>query len=287
MTPPSRDRAALDRASTLYEAILGREIDEGARAALAAAKNHEDDRGFSLAVRLFCSSEFMERLVTRAIDAHLFFVHRAREIMIRRLLPPAESIIDLGGINAPLFGMGYKHPFRQMVIVDLPDDQRHAMYRDIRFQAPGGRGEVSIHYCDMTSLDDFPDASFDLVWSGQSIEHVDQAAGSRMCREALRVLRPGGHFCLDTPNRGLTEIHTRDVGGGFIHPEHKKEYRAIELRELLSQAGFRIVAERGICEMPRTRETGRFHYEDFVLGNTITDDPEDGYILYVQSVKPA
>lgn len=282
-----RDRLALDRASVLYEAILGRAIDDGARTALASQTAHDADFGFSLAMQLLCSTEFMDKLIGRAIDAHLFLMHRARQVMVRRLLPSATSIIDLGGINAPLCRMGYSHPFQRMVIVDLPPEDRHATYRDIRFDAPAGTGEVSIHYCDMTSLEQFPDKTFDLVWSGQSIEHVEPHAASRMCREALRVLRPGGHFCLDTPNRGITAIHTRHIGGGLIHPDHKHEYRVTELRELLSQIGFEIVMERGICEMARTRETGSFHYEDFVLGNVIADDPEDGYILYIQCRKRA
>jgi len=42
----------------------------------------------------------------------------------------------------------------------------------------------------MTSLEQFSDSSFDLVWSGQSIEHVEPCAAARMCREALRALRP-------------------------------------------------------------------------------------------------
>ena len=283
----STPELALNRASVLYEAILGRPIDEGARNALAGQTGKQDDNGFHLAMQLLYSSEFMETLLARVVDAHLYLIHHARQIMVRRLLPPAASIIDLGGINAPLFRMGYPHSFGRMVIVDLPADERHGMYRELRFEAPPGSGEVAIHYCDMTLLEDFADSSFDLVWSGQSIEHVEPQAAARMCREALRVLRPGGHFCLDTPNRAVTAIHTKDVGGGFIHPDHKREYRATELRGLLLATGFEIAVERGICEMPWTRATGVFHYEDFALGNAITSDPEEGYILFYQCRKPA
>ena len=275
--------ALLQEASTLYRVALGREIDQGARANLAERAVAEGDLGFKLALQLLFSTEFTNRLLSHATDAHLFLIHRARDLMVRRLLPSAKSIIDLGGINAPLFRMGYSHPFEKMVIVDLPADARHAMYRDLRFNAsnPG----VSIHYCDMTDLRDFADEQFDLVWSGQSIEHVDRAAAARMCREAWRVLRPGGDFCLDTPNRGITEIHTRSVGGGFVHPDHKHEYRAAELRDLLVASGFAIEAEKGICEMPRTRATRAFDYADFILGNPIADDPEDGYVLFFHCTK--
>ena len=284
--PSHSGNEVLDRASALYEALLGRAIDDGARNAIAAQRADETDAGFALAVQLLYSAEFMERLVDRAIEAHLFLIHRARQIMVRRLLPSAGAILDLGGINAPLFRIGYAHSFRRMVIVDLPPDERHLAYRDIRFDAPEGCGEVTIHYGDMTSLGHFADSTFDLVWSGQSIEHVEPQAASRMCSEALRVLRPGGHFCLDTPNRAITTIHTREIGGGFVHPDHKYEYRASELRELLRGFGFEIEMERGICEMPKTVQTGRFHYEDFALGNPIANNAEDGYILFFRCRKP-
>ena len=100
------------------------------------------------------------------------------------------------------------------------------------------------------------------------------------------MLRPGGAFCLDTPNRGITEIHTRSVGGGFVHPEHKHEYRAPELRDLLVASGFTIEVEKGICEMPQTRASREFDYADFILGNPIADDPEDGYVLFFHCTKP-
>ena len=288
-TLPASSTAApdwLDRASALYTAILGRSIDEGARASLLA-KPFDDDPDFALTVQLLYSGEFLAKLLGRSVEAHLFLMHRARQVMVRRLLPAAAAILDLGGINAPLFRMGYPHRFERMVIVDLPPDERHAAYRDIKFAAPDGSGEVSIHYGDMTSLEHFPDASFDFVWSGQSIEHVDPAGARRMCEGALRVLRPGGSFCLDTPNRAVTEIHTRASGGGMVHPDHKKEYRAAELRALLLEAGFSVHFECGICEMRNTRDTGSFDYQDFVLGNYITPDPEDGYILYFHGLKPA
>ena len=276
---------ALRRASALYDALLGRDLDEGARRAVEARAASGTDVGFSFAMELICSVEFTDKLLARVIDAHLALIHRARQLMVRRLLPPAASIIDLGGINAPLFKLGYPHAFERMVIVDLPPDDRHELYRDIRLDAPSD-ADVYLRYCDMTRLDPFANESFDLVWSGQSIEHVDAEAGARMCAEAYRVLRPGGLFCLDTPNRGFTSIHTRDVGGGFIHPEHKHEYHVAELRDLLSRTGFDVAQERGICEMPKTRSSGRFNYEDFVLGSPIVDDPEAAYIMYFAACKP-
>jgi len=236
------------------------------------------------AIEMTCSSNGLSDIVDHAIDHHLFFLHRARLIAIRRLLPPAKRILDLGGANAPLYRMGYQHEFDELVMVDLPPDARHEDYRDVEVTAP--YGHVIIHYGDMTSLNDFADGSFDMVWSGQSIEHVPLENAKRMCHEAFRVLAPGGHFCLDTPNRAVTRIHTANWHGGFIHPEHHHEFEAKELRDILKSAGFRIAAEYGICEMPETVASGSFHYSDFVLGNPVSEHIEQSYVLFYHCVKP-
>ena len=283
-TPSAANMEAVANARSLYRALLGREIDGGAVDALASAPSPPSD--FEQALQLVMSPEFLTRLTTRAPEAHLYLIHRARQIMVRRLLPPADHVIDLGGAAAPLYTFGWTHRFVRMVLVDLAPEDRHEAFRDVVLAPPPGAEEVAIHYGDMTRLERYADESFDLVWSGQSIEHVDRDAGRRMTEEALRVLRPGGHFCLDTPNRRVTEIHTRPGGGGFIHPDHKHEYRADDLRELLAACGFEIADARGVCEMPRTLSTGIFDYEDFVLGNVLTDNPEDGYVLYFAGRKP-
>ena len=52
----------------------------------------------------------------------------------------------------------------------------------------------------MVDLGRYGDGAFDMVYSGQTIEHVTEADGDTVVREAFRVLAPGGWFCLDTPN---------------------------------------------------------------------------------------
>ncbi len=221
----------------------------------------------------------------KALDEHLERIHRARIAMVSRLLPPAGVILDLGGANCPLYRMGYPHRFQKLYLIDLPAENRHDMYKEIVVDPDCDGGEVVVRYGDMTDLADFADDSVDLVWSGQSIEHVAVEAGERMCREAFRVLRKGGWFCLDTPNRRLTQIHTRQSGGGFIHPEHRVEYFPAELSALLRAAGFSIRQARGICEMRQTVATGRFHYEDFLFGEPITENLADSYIQFYACVK--
>src|SRR5690606_19560013 len=120
----------------------------------------------------------------------------------------------------------------------------------------------------------------DFAWSGQSIEHVSREDAVVMCDSIYRILKPGGRFCLDTPNRLVTAIHTRNWHGGYINPDHRYEYAPDELRSLLLDAGFRIDVEAGINAMVNTCETGNFDYTDFVLGNPLTDRIEEGYSLF-------
>jgi len=222
----------------------------------------------------------------RALEEHLNLIHAARVKMVSRLLPPGDIILDLGGANCPLYKMGYPHRFRKLYLIDLPPDARHEMYKEVVIDPNCDGGEVIIRYGDMTELNDFPAESVDFVWSGQSIEHVSPQGGEKMCRAAFRVLKRGGAFCLDTPNRLLTEIHTRDAECNFIHPEHCIEYYPKQLRELLESVGFEIKHVYGVCEMTDTQASSEFCYEDFIYGQQITDDVESSYIQYFHCVKP-
>jgi glycosyltransferase involved in cell wall biosynthesis/predicted SAM-dependent methyltransferase len=226
-----------------------------------------------------------EGLRRKAWEEHLNLIHNARVAMVRTLLPKGDHILDLGGANCPLYKMGYPHHFSKLTLIDLAPDQRHDLYKEIVVDSECSLGQVVLHYTDMTKLDAIDDESVDFAWSGQSIEHVSRADGASMCREVYRVLRKGGAFCLDTPNRRMTEIHTRSTGGGYIHPEHHVEYYPEEIMEILKNTGFLIKASYGICEMPETLSTGEFHYEDFLLGKKIIDNVADGYIQFYHCLK--
>ncbi len=221
-------------------------------------------------------------------DEHLQRIHEARMRIVAELLPAADVILDLGGANAPLHHMGYPHPFSKMTMVDLPPEHRHEMYASIQVSehSPTG-GLVEILYSDMTSLPMIGNESVDLVWSGQSIEHVPEPAGRRMCAEAYRVLRPGGAFCLDTPNGIISSRHARTANLEFIHPEHCIEYRPEDLCAMLIAAGFHVHLRRGVRHMPKTSKGMGFHYSDFVTGDSFSDDMDGSYIQFFHCRKPA
>ncbi len=200
-----------------------------------------------------------------AIDEHLNIIHAIRCTLVRYLLPEGEIILDLGGANCPLYKMGYNYRFKRLTLIDLPQEKRQ-FYKEIVIDNACDLGEVVVRYADMTNLAEIEDSTVDFVWSGQSIEHVSQDQGERMCKEVFRVLRKGGSFCLDTPNRLITQIHTRSVGGGFVHPEHCIECYPQQLMAILKNTGFIISEALGLCEMPSTIQTDEFHYIDFVFG---------------------
>lgn len=276
----------LKSVALLYDILLGRSIDHGALTSFRSKLATCQLTMFECAMQIISSSEFMAKVIRDSKLIHPYLINFARVHMVRTLLPAADNILDLGGANAPLYTMGYDHAFRNMVLVDLPPSDRYGEYKDVELERSDLNSRVVINYGDMSVLDRYEDNSFDLVWSGQSIEHISLDAGHRMCAEAYRVLKPGGRLCIDTPNRTITSIHTRDIGGGFIHPEHKHEYYPYELQKELCSIGFVIEQAKGICEMPTTKRTGVFCYDDFVLGSTIVNNPDDGYIFFLMARKP-
>jgi SAM-dependent methyltransferase len=258
-----------------YQAILGRLPTSAELTALSQRSHNVSD--FVMLHQFLSSAEHTRRCLEEVLAVHLALIHAARTKLVSYMLPEATSIVDLGGANGCLYDMGYRFPFRELLIVDLPSEDRCEMYRGITLEDRVlDHGKISILYTNMTDLSAIPADSADLVWMGQAIEHISEDDSLKLYREVRRVLRSGGHFCLDTPNRNLTEIHT----SGWIHPEHKIEYRPEHLKRNLMDAAFVIEEELGLCEMVRTWRTKVFHYEDFLTGSGISSNVEASYVQY-------
>lgn len=176
------------------------------------------------------SSEY--RMVNELPIHPLDAVHQSRMILIRHCLPDAEIIVDLGGASTAhpegaLLGLGYPYKPREILIVDLPPEERLLASAEATKKYVTSDGiNVRYLYRSMADLAPITDESVDMVFSGESIEHITEEDGDRVCQEAYRVLKPGGCFCLDTPNGALTRLQSPDE---FIHPEHKIEYHVHEL----------------------------------------------------------
>jgi 2-polyprenyl-3-methyl-5-hydroxy-6-metoxy-1,4-benzoquinol methylase len=101
------------------------------------------------------------------------------------------------------------------------------------------------------------DASFDVVWAGEVIEHVADTAG--WLSEARRVLRPGARLLLTTPDHGLlTRLHMAlsvQAWSARLEPrgEHLRLYTRTSLGALLAEFGFTQVRVRGAGGVPGAR----------------------------------
>lgn len=215
-------------------------------------------------------------------------LHASRCAFVRSL-PSARNILDLGGtdLSAPegaMVTMGYPYRFDSLTIVDLPPDERHEIYHS---ESNAQRvdtwlGPVFYRYHSMTDLSGFDDESVDLVYSGQSIEHVPPEEARKVVEQVFRVLEPGGHFALDTPNGRVTRVQQP----AFIDPDHKIEYTPDELLELVSGAGFEIAECKGTNLASQTVASGRFDADEVAGNSGLFSKAEDCYLLCVVARKP-
>lgn len=101
----------------------------------------------------------------------------------------------------------------------------------------------------------YPDAHFATVVCGELIEHLF-ADPVHLMSEVNRILRPGGHFVVTTPNitslRALSGIlqgfhpmlfpaYLRPRGDGETDARHNREYTPREMQALFESSGFEVV----------------------------------------------
>ncbi len=137
-------------------------------------------------------------------------------------------------------GVGYGSAFlaesaARVVGIDVSEES--IAYATRRYGGP--RTEFAVmDVCDLA----FPDGSFDVVCSFETIEHVDDP--ERAVAEAARVLRPAGTFVVSTP-------HVAQTTRSPANPFHQVE---------LSRADFEALLRTGFAEVElygqRRRQSG-------------------------------
>ncbi len=266
-----------------YEVVLGREPDPTGMATHLEALS-QGETPWDAVQRLVGSEEFEDTVAFTQLTRSL---HSTRCAFIRSL-PQARRILDLGGTHllsadGALVGLGYPYDIEEIVLVDLPPDDRHPMYASF-----GGydvvhtrRGPVRYAYHSMVDLDRYDDDSFDLVYSGQTFEHVSEQDGDTVLAGALRVLRPGGHLALDTPNGRVTRIQQE----AFIDPDHEVEYDEPTLSAKIRAAGFEIVSVSGMHYSPAAAD-GVFDPAELIRNRGLYDRAQDCYLLAYLCRKP-
>ncbi len=101
------------------------------------------------------------------------------------------------------------------------------------------------------------DASIDVVWAGETIEHVVDTAA--WLSEIRRVLRPGGRLLLSTPDHGRLRVLwlalSRRAFEAHFDPraDHLRCYTRAGLTGLLGEFGFGAVAVAAAAGPPGAR----------------------------------
>ncbi|HWE53890.1 MAG TPA: methyltransferase domain-containing protein [Acidimicrobiales bacterium] len=303
-------RAAYHRSRSVARAARGGGIDFETMAPADAVdtayqvmlRRHPDPSGLQTSMGQLQSGAWSNRDMVDALRASSEFhryvrfpprmfghsLHSSRcEFM--RSLPPGRRILDLGGTalgnpEGGMVSMGYPYDFESLTIVDLPSEDRHAIYQeDSRSdQVETARGPVRYRYHSMADLSDYQDGSIDLVYSGQSIEHVTPEEGLHVLQEVHRVLAPGGHLGIDTPNARVTRLQQDE----FVDPDHKVEYRLEELVGIIEKAGLEVVDCKGANYSGAGLAAGAWDPEE-VAGNTgLYWDAASCYLLCLVARKP-
>ena len=135
-------------------------------------------------------------------------LHQSRGAFLRAMPPGAQRLLSAG-----CAGLWYFEWIEQTY-------GRVPEHLGIEYYSPRPEGlpdNVTWIANTASDMSDVPDASCDLVFSGQNLEHLWPEEVAGFVLEAARVLKPGGHLVMDSPNRHVTRLLN------WSHSEHTIE----------------------------------------------------------------
>jgi ubiquinone/menaquinone biosynthesis C-methylase UbiE len=132
-----------------------------------------------------------------AISETADFVQQRNITMKRMALQPGERVLDIGvGTGHFVRDMAHAtHGRNEIVGIDISEEMlalARARCEDF--------SSASFQAADLYDLP-FEDNSFDVAISVQTFEYLDDV--ERACKEAFRVIRPGGRFFSEIPTGAL------------------------------------------------------------------------------------
>jgi len=148
-------------------------------------------------------------------------------------LSQGARVLDLG-CGEGAFAAELTRAGADVLAVDVAEEplrRARAAHPELRTQLIDGEGEWEL-----------ADASFDVVWAGEVIEHVADTA--RWLSELRRVLRSGGRLVLSTPLLGRAQLLAAAVGPGSFAArfdpldDHLRHYNRETLQALIASFGF-------------------------------------------------
>ena len=229
-------------------------------AAETVRQNHQEAAAEAVsATEAGARSELAQYLLGWAAggQSRLYFeTHRTRLVRTLEITPPGcpdDRILEMGAylqITPALqtrLGYGYVRGcyYGQLGQID---------HREV-VSAEGERFACDIDLFD-AEKDRFPyaDGEFSTVVCGELIEHLFEDP-MHLMGEVNRILKPGGHIVLTTPNvaalRGVAAIlqgyhpgffhaYIKPAAGGEVDARHNREYTPPEIHHLLNESGFEV-----------------------------------------------
>jgi|SRR3989344_1828774 len=91
----------------------------------------------------------------------------------------------------------------------------------------------------------FKSGKFDIIFAGEFIEHLTEEEGVMFLKRCKIVLKWEGLLILTTPNTSFIK-HMIIKTNTTDKQDHKKCYNPKELKELVSKAGFKVKALKGL-----------------------------------------
>jgi SAM-dependent methyltransferase len=207
------------------------------------------------------------------------FLHELRTQQLRRLPPGARTVLSggcAGSLYFEWFGSNYPTPVERHIGIEAYTEKPHDLPPEVEWLQRT-----------LGDLEPVATGEVDLVFAGEVFEHMwpDEITG--FLAEANRVLRPGGHLVLDSPNRRATSAL------GWIHPEHTIEFTPAEATELLTLAGFEDVRVRGLwlCHdsvggfLPVELDAGGAEWPRERRAAEAEERPDDAFVWWAEALR--
>lgn len=277
----TKNLTKLDFVKLVYISLLGRKIDS---VGLEYWTKKIDQKSFVLKEMIDSIYNSPECIMHYKIPFPTV-IHRGRVEWVKSL-DRFESIFDIGGSSpnieeGALIELSYPHRPKSITVFDLPEEEqywgkpRFPQDREYNFEwgtlkYEHGRVETIDSYANLANI------KYDMIFMGQTIEHIYPDKLSIVLRWISKHLNLNGKFIFDTPNRIVTKVQTPDK---WIDEDHKYEYAPDEMEDLLNRCGLKVTKKTGIVEMPDTLSTGHFNPLEVYDTKLVNNSPDSSYLF--------